>query len=198
MKALFERYDPIQGCIFGLAVIAIVFIVIILWPSCARAEEIDKTEIPKNTFFFDGVYLNLADGSHYSLDAYLNDVRRDLHKWERIKDIRKYFKRIRTDANFCVLGIDGDTPKDRREKLHIGLDNQKIFEKAFSFLAKEKGVEKSLAVYNPDDFIWIVARMIPDCSKLNVPFMFTFVTKKDAYDLGCRDKDVLEYMNNRK
>lgn len=188
-----------QGFCVGGGLTAIILLIALIFVTCSHAAEIDKAGmIPKDTVFFDGVYVSLADGTTFSMDPYFNEVRRDLHNWKDLKDISKYLKRVRTDANFCVLGIDGNTPKDRRGKLHIEHDNQRIFEKAFWFEAKEKGVEKRALLYDPDDYIWIIARMIPDCSKLNVPFLFTFVSKTDAYKLGCRDSDVIEYIEKMK
>lgn len=152
----------------------------------------------KQILFLDGVRFSLSDGSYESADFYLNEARTDLHKWKSPKGIAKCLRRIRTDANFCVLGIDGNTPKDRRKKIHIDLDNQAIFEKAFSFQAKEGKKDVSRQVCNPDDYIWIVVRMIPDCSKINVPFLFTYISKEDAFKLGCPDENVQEYMRKRK
>ena len=192
------RFDSNRFCLgAGYTALVILATLIIVWLTtpCVRAAEIDKAGmIPKDNVFIDGVYVDLEDGTVFSMDPYFNEARKDLHKWKDLKDISKYIKRIRTDANFCVLGIDGNTPKERREKLHIAYDNQKIFEKAFWFEAKEGGTEKRALIYDPNDYIWIIVRMIPDCGKLNVPFLLTFVSKTDAYKLGCRDQDVVNYV----
>lgn len=185
----------------GYIVLMVVLIGIFFYVTCvAQSEEnkpIQKLERPKA---IDGVLFN-PDGSFMWLDTYINVFRPGIQFWLDENAAMKHIKRIRCEANFLVVGSGKNRDEiESRVKNNESLEG--FFRKAFCTEIENtdrnsKPICEKKCVGNPDDYIVLVVRMIPDSPMRNTNFLFSYISKQEAYDLGCRENDVVEYVEKK-
>jgi len=187
------RKAQVVWSVVGMAVVAIAILFLLNAQVC-KAEEVTgpKLEKPK---MLDGVMFN-PDGSLMWIDSYINSVRPGIQFWLDEKSAMKYVRRIRFEANFLLIGA-GKNREEVTNRVKNNVSTEEFFRKAFcTEIENGKNCEK-VCVGDPDDYAILMVRMIPDSPMRNTNFLFSYIEKKVAYDLGCRDEDVVEYMKKR-
>jgi len=171
--------------------VAVILVGILLIATICRAEDGKKLEKP---VIVDGVLFN-PDGSILWFDTYINFVRPEIQFWLDGTALR-HVKRIQLEANFLLVGAGKDS-KEVKTRVKNNETTEDFFRKAFcTEVETSRGCQK-LCIGNPDDYIIIVVRMIPDSPMRNCKFLFSFIEKRTAFELGCRDPDVVDYVENR-
>jgi len=177
------------------SIIGFVTILILLAITTCQAEETNaKLQRP---VVIDSILFN-PDGSIMWLDTYINGIRPNIQKWLREKTYVKHVKRIQIEANFLLVGA-GKNEEEIKTRVRNNDSLDELFKRAFctevEYLeGNGRKICKTVCIGNPEDYIYIAVRLIPDSPMRNCKFLFSYIEKGVAYELGCRDEDVVEYV----
>ncbi|MFH1182679.1 MAG: hypothetical protein V1690_00250 [Candidatus Moraniibacteriota bacterium] len=196
-----------KACIVAMVLVIGIFFRI----PFAQADEPAEKTIGRQKVL-DGITFE-PDGKYSWIDSYINEVRRpEMYLWLDPDTFGEYARSIRYEANFLIYGA-GITPKQIETRVKNKEGTNKFFRRAFcteieATKKDNKGRDvynkgepvkecKRVCVGNPDEQIILVVRKITDGPNRNTGYIFTYIGKEDAFKLGCKDKDVVDYVNGK-
>lgn len=198
--------EKIMKKFFISCLVAIVACLLAL-PFSANAEEkskkLDRVKSLDSIAFY-------PDGTFQTVDMYINMIRPGIQFWLDEEGFNEYARSIRYEANFLLCGA-GENPKEIETRVRNKEGINDFFRRAFCteiertkkgkngkpLLDKDrKEIKESFkhCVGDPSDFTILVVRKIVDGPNRNTSFLFTYINKEVAYELGCRDEDIVEYV----
>lgn len=196
---------------YKVNVVVLAILIGVIFTVTANAEETaKKLDRPK---LLDGITFNV-DGTWSWADSYVNTFRPGIQYWLDENAIDDYARSIRNEVNLLLYGA-GITQEEVEARVKNNISVKEIFRRSFctevEYAKKNKnGREirtpdgdavnecKKICVGDPDDYIVLVTRKLADTPTRNTCYLFTYISKEKAYELGCRDRDVVDYVERKK